>query len=101
MDPQFFSYVVDHDFGFAPNPENDICTAVHFKYQGRKRRKNVVELAEVGDWILGSGGVGPYSAGNGKIISLMRVDEKPTFAEYLGDERLVGRNDRVDRNQGN
>jgi hypothetical protein len=40
-----FSYVVDHDFGFAPNPKGDYYTLVHCKFGGRAGHKNIVELA--------------------------------------------------------
>ena len=48
---------------------------VKCKY-GTKRR-NIVELAEVGDWIAGTGGADLRKrAGNGKLIYYaMRVDE--------------------------
>jgi hypothetical protein len=101
-EPTFYSYVVDHDLGFAPNPENGMCTLVHCLFKGHyRKRRNIVELAKVGDWILGSGGKGRDTAGNGKIIYLMRVDEKPSFAEYMADPRFAGRRDHADFNQGN
>ena len=44
------------------------------KYGTKKR--NIVELAKVGDWIAGTGGVDLVkSAGHGKLIYAMRVDE--------------------------
>jgi hypothetical protein len=89
-----FSYVVEHDLGFAPNPSSRYCTLVHCKFGGVNGRYNIVELAEVGDWVLGTGGSNKSrSAGHGKIIYLMRVDEKPSFAEFLTDRRFRGRRD--------
>ncbi len=96
-----FSYVVDHDLGFAPNPYSGYCTLVHCKFGSAEGRRNIVELAEVGDWILGSGGSGKQSAGHGKLIYLMRVDEKPTFKEFLADRRFRGRDDWRDFGNGN
>jgi hypothetical protein len=37
--------MLDHDLGFAPNPEGDYCTLVHCKFGGRAGHKNIVELA--------------------------------------------------------
>lgn len=45
MPASLFSYVVDHDLGFAPNPEGDYCTLVDCKFGGRAGHKNIVELA--------------------------------------------------------
>lgn len=98
---QLFSYVVDHDHGYAPNPYGGICTLVHCKYGGTYRKRNIVEMAEVGDWILGSGGSSKQSAGAGKIIYLMRVDEKLDFPAFLKDSRFSGRSDHNDWGYGN
>ncbi|WP_148714734.1 hypothetical protein [Chitinolyticbacter meiyuanensis] len=98
---KLFSYVVDHDNGFAPNPSNGVCTLVHCKFGGEKGRRNIVEFAQVGDWILGSGGGSAQSAGNRKIIYLMRVDEKLHFHEFLEDSRFSGRIDHIDLCSGN
>ncbi len=93
---KLFSYVIEHDYGFSPNPENNLCTLVHCKFQSESSHKNVVEIAEVGDWIMGTGGVSVESAGHGKIIYLMRVDYKIPFARYLSDPRFAGRKDCID-----
>jgi hypothetical protein len=81
---KLFSYVVEHDTGLAPNPNNGSCTLVYCKFSNPKvRTKNVVELAELGDWIIGTGGKSRKSSGHGTIIYIMRVDEKLSFAEYF------------------
>ena len=54
---KLYSYVVDHDYGHNPNPYGGICTLVHCKCGGEIHKRNIVEMAEVGDWILGSGGM--------------------------------------------
>lgn len=78
---RLFSYVVDHDLGFAPNPFGGICTLAKCKYGSKKR--NIVEMAEVGDWIAGTGGADlRKSAGHGKLVYAMRVDDKIPLAEY-------------------
>jgi hypothetical protein len=79
--PKLFSYVMDHDYGFAPNPFGGFCTLAKCKYGSKKR--NIVEMAEVGDWIAGTGGADlRKSAGHGKLIYAMRVDEIIPLAEY-------------------
>ena len=96
-----YSYVVDHDHGFAPHPSGRYCTLVHCKFGGERGKRNIVEIANVGDWILGTGGQSRLSAGNGRIIYLMRVDEKLCFKNYLTDRRFLGRADCLDRGTGN
>src|SRR5688572_25583796 len=93
MSPILYSYVVDHDHGYAPNPERGLCSLVHCKFGGYGGRRNIVEKAEVGDWILGSGGVSKSSAGNGRILYLMRVDRKIPFEQYLSGSEFQGRLD--------
>src|SRR6266566_24848 len=86
--PKLFSYVVDHDLGYAPNPFGGFCTLAKCKYgtvrsRNGSIRRNIVELAEEGDWIAGTGGVDlSKSAGHGKLIYAMRVDEIISLAEY-------------------
>lgn len=92
-EPKLFSYVVDHDLGFAPNPEGDYCTLVHCKFEGTSGRRNIVELASKGDWVIGTGGLGKDSAGHGRIIYLMRVSRKLSFKRYLSQPRFQGRRD--------
>jgi hypothetical protein len=90
---RLFSYVVDHDYGDAPNPFGRYCTLANCKY-GSGGYKNVVELAEEGDWIVGTGGVDPRkSAGHGKLVYAMRVDEKCPLANYCNDRRFAKRID--------
>ncbi|MGA2678815.1 MAG: hypothetical protein ABSF37_05875 [Sedimentisphaerales bacterium] len=99
--PLLYSYVVDHDTGKAPNPWGGYCTLVHCKFQDNSKRRNIVELAKKGDWILGTGGESKQSAGNKKIIYLMCVDEKLPFKSYLSDKRFIGREDCRDDSKGN
>lgn len=98
---RLFSYVVVHDTGYAPNPYGGLCTLVHCKRKGRSGRRNIVELAEEGDWIVGTGGQSKRSSGNGTIVYIMRVDEKTPFRDYLRHPRFRGRSDQVDRGDGN
>lgn len=103
MKLKLYSYVVDHDYGFAPNPSDGFCTLVHcmFNKNGILGRKNLVESVSEGDWILGTGGKNRESSGHGSIRYLMRVDEKQPFEEFLNDARFINRVDQCDRGEGN
>lgn len=80
--PKLYSYVVDHDLGFAPNPFGGFCTLAKCKY-GSAKKRNIVELAEEGDWIAGTGGADQKkSAGHGKLVYAMRVDEVVPLDDY-------------------
>jgi hypothetical protein len=92
--PRLFSYVADHDLGFSPNPFGRFCTLAHCKFSNSGRR-NIVELAEVGDWIAGTGGLSLQSAGHGKLIYAMHVTEKRTLRDYFADRRFRGRADNL------
>jgi hypothetical protein len=76
---------VDHDYGDAPNPYFGYCTLSRCKYRDSPAdRKNVVEQAEIGDWVVGTGGADlRKSAGNGKILYAMKVTDKMTLQEYF------------------
>ena len=91
MVPKLYSYVVDHDYGYAPNPFDGYCTLAQCMYG--KKSKNITDVADPGDWIVGTGGAKDVSAGHGKIIYVMRVDEKINLAEYYSDARFKGRKD--------
>lgn len=39
-------------------------------------------MAKKGDWVVGTGGASKRSAGHGKLVYAMRVDETPTREEY-------------------
>jgi len=50
----------------------------------------VVERARPGDWVVGTGGADRLkSAGHGKIIYAMRVDEKMTREDYYSDRNYA------------
>ena len=90
---KLFSYVVQHDTGLAPNAEGRYCTLAVCKF-GTPQHRNIVELTEIGDWILGTGGADPHlSTGHGTIIYLMRVDEKLTLRTYKRQPRFKHRAD--------
>ncbi|MDZ4202515.1 MAG: hypothetical protein U1C96_10260 [Gallionella sp.] len=96
---QMFSYVVDHDYGFAPNPENGLCSLARCKF-GSPGKANLVEKARVGDWILGTIGK-RNSQGNsgvliGGLVYAMKVTEKILLEEYV--EKYPSRRDAIFRN---
>lgn len=68
-----YIYVVDRDFGFAPNPFHGICTLATCK-------PGIRNTAKVGDWVIGMGG-GRLNA-TGRCVFAMRITEKITFNEY-------------------
>lgn len=87
-----YSYVVEHDNGYAPNPYFGLCTLCRCKFRmSAAGRENVVELAKEGDWIVGTGGASKKSAGHGKLIYAMRVDQKLTREKYFCDRRFAQR----------
>lgn len=94
---KLFSYVVQHDYGHAPNPYFGYCTLCRCKYRARPGgRSNVVELAkqamDEGEtvWVVGTGGKDERkSAGNGRLVYAMRVDEVLPRGEYYEDSRFA------------
>lgn len=70
-------YVVDRDFGFAPNPFHGICTLATCKPPIRKG-------ARIGDWVVGMGG--RRLKATGRCVYAMRVTETLTFNEYWASE---------------
>lgn len=89
---KLYSYVVHHDLGFAPHPLGGFCTLAKCKF-GSGNKRNIVELAEEGDWIAGTGGANlKRSAGHGNLVYAMRVDEVVPLDDYC--EAHLG--DRVD-----
>ncbi len=83
-----YSYVVEHDYGLSPNPSGGFCTLAFCKFSEDGVKRNVVEMAEVGDWIVGTGGNNPLSAGHGRLVYAMRVTEKMTLQDYFLDARF-------------
>lgn len=66
-------YVVDRDFGFAPNPFHSLCTLATCKPIIRR-------VAREADWIIGMGGSRLNAAG--RCIFAMKVSRSLTFDEY-------------------
>lgn len=79
---KLYTYVVDHDFGFAPNPFHGVCTLATCKPKIR-------QAAQVGDYILGVGCARRRRAGH--IVYFMRVDETTRYDEYWSDPRFLAK----------
>jgi hypothetical protein len=77
----YFSYVVEHDYGLAPNPFGGYCTLAVCKPAIRKN-KNL----ELGDWIIGTGSKKLSRLNH--LIYAMQVEEKITFDEYWNNPRF-------------
>lgn len=75
-------YVVDRDFGFAPNPFHGICTLATCKPSIRRN-------AKIGDWVVGMGG--KRLKATGKCIYAMQVTEVITFDQYWTDQRFISK----------
>lgn len=68
-----YIYVVDRDFGFAPNPFHGICSLATCKPGIRK-------TAQIDDWVIGVGG--SRLKATGRCIFAMKVTQKITFNGY-------------------
>ena len=69
-------YVVDRDFGFAPNPFHGMCTLATCKPRIRKH-------AHIGDWVIGMGGRRLKLVGH--CVFAMKVTQALSFNEYWED----------------
>jgi hypothetical protein len=92
MMTRLLSYVLEHDLGLSPNPFGGYCTLAHCKFS-HSRRRNVVELAKIGDWVVGTGGASQRSSGHGTLIYAMKITDKLSLHDYFNDERFRGRAD--------
>jgi hypothetical protein len=77
---RIYSYVVEHDLGFAPNPFWRVCTLANCKPQIRK-------YANVGDLIIGTGSAEIQAASH--LVYWMRVSEIISFDCYWSDPRFA------------
>jgi hypothetical protein len=68
-----YIYVVERDFGFAPNPFHGYCSLATCKPRIRNK-------AQIGDWVFGMGG--GRLAATGRCVYAMRITSKITFNEY-------------------
>jgi hypothetical protein len=75
-----FIYVVDRDFGFAPNPFHGYCTLATCKPRIRNP-------AQVGDWVIGM--AGSRIGATGRCVFAMQVSGKIDFNTYWEDRRYI------------
>jgi len=75
-----YVYVVDRDFGFAPNPFHGFCTLATCKPGIRGK-------AEIGDWVIGMGG--SRLGATGRCVFAMRISKRVTFNEYWSDPQYL------------
>jgi hypothetical protein len=76
---KLYSYVVQSDSGFAPNPFWGYCTLACCKPRIRLG-------AKAGDWVIGTGS--KSNAGNNKLIYAMKITDKLPFDAYFQDPRF-------------
>lgn len=72
--------MLDHDFGFAPNPFYGVCTLATCKPKIR-------EHAAVGDFVVGTGSA--KRGRRGYLVYFMAVDEILTYDQYWADPRFL------------
>jgi len=77
-----YIYVIDRDFGFAPNPYHGVCTLACCKYRIRS-------TAQVGDWVFGVGGSSLKATG--RCIFGMQVTDTMSFEEYWSNPRYLAK----------
>lgn len=78
-----YSYKLTVDSGFAPNPFWGVLTLATCKPRLREKRKE-------GDWIAGwtSSTLCGDKVGEERLVYLMQITEKVSFADYFTDERF-------------
>ena len=80
--PRIYSYVIEHDLGFAPNPFHGICTLACCKPYIRK-------YATVGDYIIGTAAADTPI--HGHMSYWMRVSQVITFDKYWKEPQFRGK----------
>lgn len=84
---KFYSYLVEHDFGLAPNPFGGYCTLTVCKPQIRKSHN-----LQINDWIVGTGSKALSKTFNKNLINhlifAMRVSEIIPLENYWVDNRF-------------
>lgn len=83
--PKLFSYKMTHDTGFAPNPFWEVLTLATCKPCIRR-----ANTKNKGDWIAGftSKELCGDPVGKERLVYLMQIEEKITFADYFADPRF-------------
>lgn len=81
-----YSYVITHDYGFAPNPFAGVLTLATCKPKIRAQ-------AVVGDWVMGTGSASRI--GRDRLVFAGCVSEVVSLAEYGSSERFKSKIPRV------
>ena len=76
---KLYSYIVAHDYGFAPNPFQGVCTLATCK-------PGIRNGAAIGDYVVGTGSSGHKKTGY--LIYFMRVEKIVTFDQYWADSEF-------------
>src|SRR6267154_5501101 len=71
-----YTYVIEHDYGFAPNPFYGTCTLATCK-------PIIREHAGVGDYLVGTGCA--RRKRRGYLVYFMRVEGVTTYDKYWAD----------------
>lgn len=82
MTGRVFSYVIEHDLGFAPNPFHNWCSLACCKPDIRK-------AAKVGDFVIGT--AAKATGLERRLVYWMKVEEILTFDQYWADPRFAGK----------
>ena len=84
---KIYSYLVEHDYGLAPNPFGKYCTLVVCKPKIRKSRN-----LKLGDWIIGTGSKALEHISSKKLVHhliyAMQVCEIIPMDDYWNDQRF-------------
>jgi len=78
---KLYTYRLDHDLGFAPNPFYGYCTLACCKTVTRR-------VARVGDFVAGMAGKGGLKSHYKHLIFWMQVSEDMSFTDYWNDPRF-------------
>lgn len=82
-----YSYLIDHDYGLAPNPFGKFCTLAVCKPEIRRSKK-----LSIGDWIIGTGSSAlekkTKRSLKRKLIYAMKVTEIIPIEDYWFDSRF-------------
>lgn len=83
----YYSYLIEHDYGLAPNPFGKYCTLAVCKAPIRKSGN-----VSIGDWILGTGSKALEKISGkpevGYLIYAMKVSEILSLENYWSDTRF-------------
>ena len=72
--PKNYTYRMDHDTGFAPHPDNDLC------FLSGCKKTTIEKWAKDGSWVIGIGGNGTGQPN--KIIYAMEVKHSLPFKDF-------------------